>query len=83
MWKPLALELALRGHHIYFVAPKFDSDLARNANVTFDFTGVSMEDYVNSTSIFEGNYMTNVSGLIEGTLRVGFDEWYELETISY
>ncbi len=69
VWKPLATELARRGHRITFMGPKADKDMANNDNITYVYTNIDLDKDFNSTSIFEGHYFTNFT-FFRSALRV-------------
>ena len=60
MWKPLALELARRGHHVTFVGPFSDRELSSTPNITYDHVDLDLNKVINDTDIFHGNYPTDV-----------------------
>ncbi len=55
-WKPLAVELARRGHRVTFVGPTPAPDLAANPNITYQHVNFRSDMVLNSTHIMQGKY---------------------------
>ena len=58
-WRPLAHELADRGHHLTVIAAEKDERLAGMENVEVIVTGFDVNAFTNSTAVFEGKQIVD------------------------
>ena len=72
VWKPLAIELARRGHEVTFFGPYPDKTLESTQGIDYQHirSKLGMQDLINSSHIFEGNKMMDFSGFLEAAVAV-------------
>ena len=70
IWKPLALELANRGHQLTFVGPIPDQDLSSHQNIQYINMDFDTSAMVNSTDIFRGNHRLQTAAFMEAHVKV-------------
>ena len=64
-WRPLAHELASRGHRMTVMVSEMDEDLAARENVDLIVTGSNLNAFANSSAVFEGRQILDFSKAID------------------